>query len=585
MDPLAQRLKELDSNTFERLWFHILKDKYSDITPRHVDGSGGDEGLDVYAGELRGKPTIWQCKSFPNGVGKSQRAQINNSLKAALKHFRPRTWILCLSIDMDAKASRWFERLQHSHRSRVSIGLISASDILHELIHRRTIRNHFFPGAAIDPIELKKIVSKSGELNTEELESLTENNLEDFIERLKERDARCNYQIIFDGDIGPPSASRPVTDGLIVSISNGSKTINVLARDREALSSNPPRFQFSLNEAGIKKYKEMVKTGTQQEFLAEEFGSMAMTTDWPVLAPLMNKVDISKARLIISPPIMSKDQERSIKVRFSGNGKSVEYGLMTLRPVRIGTEESEYVCEGDNLPFKMFIVCPKNATPTNRGTIRFSSKIVGCAATKVLKFIDAMATVQPAGEIEIFDLKDEVVCFRSKIELEAGSEEQAYRRFVNDIALIANRFQVELRIPASITQEDIESILLLKAFAQGERVSLNDLSATLVKSDSNKELLPIQLATGRGVFRFAHPRNEKNLKLFGMDIETAPHTIEAECEINNLAGTLDAFQRASIGDGVEISFRPVSPARVALLTDQEWQETAGASHAVISKKN
>ncbi len=120
MDSLAQRLKELDSNTFERLWFNILKDKYSDITIRRVDGSGGDEGLDVYSGELRGEPTIWQCKSFSNGVGKSQRVQIKESLKAALKHFKPRNWVLCLSIDMDAKGNRWFERLQQSHRSRVS---------------------------------------------------------------------------------------------------------------------------------------------------------------------------------------------------------------------------------------------------------------------------------------------------------------------------------------------------------------------------------------------------------------------------------------------------------------------------------
>lgn len=204
MDALRQRLKELDPQTFENLCFDILKEKNPGSKLVHVDGSGGDEGLDVFEGQLYDRPTIWQVKSFPNGVGKSQKEQIRKSLKTALKHFTPAHWILCLSVDMDAKTMRWFEKWQKSHGSRVKIGLFSASEMLHELIYRRSIRNRFFPNVDLDPVEIKRILKKTWELSFEELERLTDSNLEDYIERLKDRDARCSYQIVFDGDLGPP---------------------------------------------------------------------------------------------------------------------------------------------------------------------------------------------------------------------------------------------------------------------------------------------------------------------------------------------------------------------------------------------
>src|SRR6266704_4308365 len=114
MDALRQRLKELDSIAFQNLCFHILKDKYPGLALKHVEGSGGDKGLDIFEGELFGEPTIWQAKSFPNGVREPQKGQIRESLRTVLKHFKPSLWILCLSVDMDEKASRWFEKWKNS---------------------------------------------------------------------------------------------------------------------------------------------------------------------------------------------------------------------------------------------------------------------------------------------------------------------------------------------------------------------------------------------------------------------------------------------------------------------------------------
>ena len=177
MDSLYQRLKEMDPDTFQRFCFQLLKERHPGQELRHVEGASGDEGLDLFAGELSGKPVIWQCKAFPNGVGKSQKDQIRKSLRTALKHFSPSYWILCLSVDLDTKTSSWFENLKKSYESKVRIGKMFASDIVNELLHRRTLRNHFFPNASLDVIELKRLAARTGDMSAEELERVTDANL------------------------------------------------------------------------------------------------------------------------------------------------------------------------------------------------------------------------------------------------------------------------------------------------------------------------------------------------------------------------------------------------------------------------
>src|SRR5207248_2233717 len=137
MEALSLALKALDPKTFEKFCFQLLKERHQKLELKHVDGKAGDEGLDVFAGELYGKPAIWQCKAFPDGVGESQKEQIRKSLRTALKHFSPSYWILCLSVDLDSKTSRWFEKLKKSYASKLTIGEMFATEIVNEVLHRK----------------------------------------------------------------------------------------------------------------------------------------------------------------------------------------------------------------------------------------------------------------------------------------------------------------------------------------------------------------------------------------------------------------------------------------------------------------
>src|SRR6266404_6277228 len=69
-----------DSDTFERLCFHLLKERHPTASLRRVDGTSGDEGTDSFMGDLAAGPIVWQAKAFRNQIGDSQRDQIRKSL-------------------------------------------------------------------------------------------------------------------------------------------------------------------------------------------------------------------------------------------------------------------------------------------------------------------------------------------------------------------------------------------------------------------------------------------------------------------------------------------------------------------------
>ena len=174
MEPLRQRIKELAPSAFEDFCFHLLKARHPGASIKHVHGVAGDEGIDIFMGDLDSNPVVWQCKSFPDGVRDSQKQQIRDSLRVAVEKIRPSLWVLCISTDLDTKAYRWFQRLDKSFAGRAHLGLFQATDMVHELAHRESIRELFFPGAILNVREIRSVLSKTAELSTDELDNLNE---------------------------------------------------------------------------------------------------------------------------------------------------------------------------------------------------------------------------------------------------------------------------------------------------------------------------------------------------------------------------------------------------------------------------
>ena len=158
---LRQQLKELDPTTFEQLCFHLLKARHPGAEIHHVHGAGGDEGVDVFVGNLAVGATVWQCKAFPNGVGKSQQQKIRASLQRAIEKVRPSLWVLCTSVDLSTSAHRWWQKLQQEYAAQVRLELVSASEIIEQLTYRRALRETFFPNVILDVAVLRSALARS----------------------------------------------------------------------------------------------------------------------------------------------------------------------------------------------------------------------------------------------------------------------------------------------------------------------------------------------------------------------------------------------------------------------------------------
>jgi PQQ-like domain len=118
-----------------------------------VFANPGDWGIDVLAGDLRGRVTVWQAKYFPRGVGRSQQGQIAESFASALRasarhgHTLER-WVLCIPASMDGPTTRWWQGWKDGQErdTGVIIGLWDETR-LRELLLRpeaADMRRHYY---------------------------------------------------------------------------------------------------------------------------------------------------------------------------------------------------------------------------------------------------------------------------------------------------------------------------------------------------------------------------------------------------------------------------------------------------------
>ena len=210
MDSLVQRIKDLDQITFQQLCYQLMLERFPTAKVRYPEGVSGDEGVDLFQGDLTLGPTVWQCKAFQvTLIGDSQKQQIRDSLRDVVKNIGPKVWILCLNMNLDIKAARWFKRLQESYKAQgvMVSDPFEGLEVARELMFRRTLRNHYFPGLTIEVNELKALLKAAARglesIDDASLEKLTTEDAEEWLDRRQEKDPRFVYEVTFGGERGP----------------------------------------------------------------------------------------------------------------------------------------------------------------------------------------------------------------------------------------------------------------------------------------------------------------------------------------------------------------------------------------------
>src|ERR1019366_8404976 len=515
MNALYQRLKELDPRVFEDLCFQIIAARHPLAHVTHVSGAGGDQGVDIFQGELAAEPTIWQCKFFANGIRSAQKNQIKKSLRVALHHFQPRRWILCIPVDLDISAHAWLQQLKREYASCVDIGIFQASQIVRELIYQRPIRNNFFHNAILDPLELRSLLAKTGEYSDRELEKLTLENVQQYLQRLRDRDARFDYQVTF---LPQDTGRRNFPPGIMASITDGDKRIDVFPRDVEALQLDPPKIQFTVQGEAARQLQHAIETGIPADIPVSGFRS---TFDF--IAP----VAAESQRLIIEPSPQAHAPIQ-LSIIFGVGESAVQYDCLEFRRSRVGTKEVELSTVDASLPFSISMVV-RLGTKSPGVSFHFEERFQGKDIRPVRQFAAAVFELKKTGLIEVRDFQRGAHVFTATTDPKQYPKlNDRFKVLLDEICEIANRFHARLPVPAAIDNQSVESVpFFLELTRKGEaQVELSNISVTLAKSTQHKDMFVAALGSEKS-FKFDLVEFVAPDRIFGTDIQIGPCSIVA----------------------------------------------------------
>lgn len=565
MDSLVQGIRGLDQTTFQQLCFSVMKEKYPNAGIRYPEGSAGDEGVDLFIGDLTYGSTVWQCKAFQVTVlGDSQKQQIRESLRDAVKNVKPKVWILCLNMNMDVKAVRWFKRLQDSYKTQ---GVLVADpfeglDMALELMFRRTLRTHYFPSLTIDVGGLKSLLKAAGRgvdsLDEATLEKLTTEDAEEWLDRQRDKDARFVYEVTFGGERGPAVFPPKPEPGLVSAMTDGRKIVKAYARDMQALARDPVSTRIQLTEGGEEKLLDFIRTGKKQHLEPDEIRAISSTV------PLLSDINFAQGTLSIGIQALPDDMIIPLSLIFKNSNTTVKLDYLEFKKIRSGVEEVEISTADPNAPLSLTLVLP-TADKTKPVTVTMATHLPATVVSVASKICCAARLLQQGCDVEVFSLKlGATLCTMSTDPLPLSFTDKFYA-FVDDLNAISTRFGCDIPLPEAeeFTSENEETFTILRALALAQPLDIETFTIYLVKSEENATMVEQQFRQEM-VFRLEH--ESARASLFGTPIQVGPTVIQIERGIvEDVEDTLDMFKRAEIGSAVPIRIHPLTPVLLALV--------------------
>lgn len=550
MESLVKRIKDLSAADFHHVCFNVLKAKYPTADIRFVEGAAGDDGVDLFEGDLEVGVTVWQCKAFQVTVlGNSQRQQIRESLKTAASKTALKRWVPCLNVTFDTKTYRWFGRLQASYRA---VGILiadpfDAAEIARELLIHRSILNSFFPNLLLDPAELRALVTRNGSLDDSALEMISTENVETWIERLADRDRRFLYEISFGGERDPKDM-RPEKD-LVAALWDGRKTMKAFARDHEALRLDPIRFEFEVDQNDHPKLHELIRKGTAQSISVNTFSTNL---------PLLQGVKIGKSGKLTFEPI-ADDSPVPLRLTFRlGDSEAlIKYAEFIKR--RSGTDELEIVTKLGR-PFPISIVMPKNLHAD--GTITASLELIGKPLAEAELQCRVIQMLQSGCEVEAHLIAKDVPLGKF---VTSGIDRKIVTApvltFISELREIADFFNANLVVPSEFTLEAHRTFEFLQSIVRGTDFEIGAISFGLEKSTENASTMKQTLGSWGSLI--SQGTQETIVNFLGEKINLGLLNLHFKSvEVLNPDDFLARFEEARIGDSVRMRIRALSGVRI-----------------------
>jgi hypothetical protein len=114
-------IKKLDSTAFHELCDDLVKAIYP--TAICIDGTGGDQGIDCYLGNLDEENLhIFQHKYLPRTLERAGKSQIERSLNTAFSNFKNvKKWTLLLPKKLTVEENKWLNSLHKKYNIEIEL--------------------------------------------------------------------------------------------------------------------------------------------------------------------------------------------------------------------------------------------------------------------------------------------------------------------------------------------------------------------------------------------------------------------------------------------------------------------------------
>lgn len=407
----------------------------------------------------------------------------------------------------------------------------------------------FFPEVSLDVAALRALAARTDGLSDDELELINEENIDQYLRRLKNRDGRFRYEVTRARDAGPVGFRPP--KGASFSIKKGLTTINAFPRDWAALQAAPPRVTMTLKGGGTEKIKQFIETGVPQEFGPSEVTEIK--TDLPFGTGAKSSVDPLRVSVRQALP---EDRDLALRVTFGSAPHSVKYEYLHFRLVRIGTRETEFVSTGPQ-PFVMGLVLRDGPCD-----VPFEERPIGAEVREVRKFMDAMHALEHSPRIDFYNLQAGRRLFDAELDPPQFPPHwtKGFENLVRHLATVADAFGVDLRLPMQRPSDDeLETLLTQGAIATEEPVPLDSIDFAVTKSSETERHFLETLDTGKANVRLRH--DCIGVTLLGAPILTGPvEILLSPTPIKNLEATRQKWIAAKPGEPVEITLGPTDEA-------------------------
>jgi hypothetical protein len=406
----------------------------------------------------------------------------------------------------------------------------------------------------MDTVLLRSILNKSGELTNEELATITAENAEAYLQRLKDRDARFHYTITIALEHGtnPP----PTPPGALATLTHEHATIAIFPRDLAALRRDPPRVTFTIQDHGIKKFEEFIRTGKTQELTPGEL--TGLRADPCFLIP--DEIDTSQLRLLLTPT--PQPHTVPLRVTFGSPPQQLVYEYVPCNISRAGTDEIELTSTTE-APFYFRTVIGIDGTGYATVNHPLTGDVHG-----VQRYLTAIRALTNSGKIELYNLTHAARIGQAIIDATEPEWLSPYEALINDAVTVADHYHTTLTINKPPSIGDAATITILKGLINGTTIPIETITMRMTKIIEPTPEIERALHEARA-YQFVHNPFFKRLVVFGTTVITGPVQVDVPRATITNADEFTRFLRtAAIGEDDELQLKPTAPASIRLAQQQ-----------------